>query len=726
MIGCGALFLIVIGGLALVLYNLIQNPSGLSQLSSVGLSPTTTKSLLQTFSVIFFGLIVFLGIAVLITNLYRIITVKNKSKIRYGFGIILGLFLFVLAIGLGAKINTLITNLSLENILDSNQLVMPYLQTKSWPVYTRLDPTLKLIAPSIMTYKLNTQYFNSNILPSLWQVNFSSIDLDCWNGTKLLLDMTTYTFKGSCIYFNKWSYTLTFDMEYINIATSEKVLKSFTAGTMDFLSEITISPNKWKMTFNDAKTEMIVGKNPIKVTFDAGAVFKDLWLTSYKIIWDFNGDGQMDKQDVSSTTFVYNDAQLYNIYIRFPNLNNYIYTFPVRVEQSDVPVCKIAITPNTDKTYAVNTTFADTKVNITSYQFDILDRQNNDKILDSIKSKSATFNYQFPGIGLYAIQANFITDGDKQGQCESDDLQIGSSDFKINYSINFKSPQSPSFQLSTEKSEVSLSGTTLTLIEIPTMLQVKINQIIPNDPAATTKVLFDGVQVISTDPTLAEITVDTATDHVISIVVENKATWAKTQQDITVVVNRADIIGKIIVKPDTVGTDPFTVKFDASTTTLNDSTDEIVYFSRNFWDGTIKKNLSESVISHTYTYDTVKDNGEYHVTLTIQTKKWRTLTISPANNIIVKRENQTLKINIDSNPAQIANVGDRVSFSLEINGLPTEINRDFWNWKTLVCKQRECIQATQIYDTPGTYTVKAEVTYPDKPSIDWTIALKIK
>lgn len=131
MIGCGALFLIVIGGLALVLYNLIQNPSGLSQLSSVGLSPTTTKSLLQTFSVIFFGLIVFLGIAVLITNLYRIITVKNKSKIRYGFGIILGLFLFVLAIGLGAKINTLITNLSLENILDSNQLVMPYLQTKS-------------------------------------------------------------------------------------------------------------------------------------------------------------------------------------------------------------------------------------------------------------------------------------------------------------------------------------------------------------------------------------------------------------------------------------------------------------------------------------------------------------------------------------------------------------------------------------------------------------------
>ena len=84
---------------------------------------------------------------------------------------------------------------------------------------------------------------------------------------------------------------------------------------------------------------MIVGKAPTKVLFDASSVFKDLGLTDYKIIWDFNGDGTQDKQNNVSTTFVYNEAKLYNVYVRFPTLNNYIYTFPIRVEQSDAPVC---------------------------------------------------------------------------------------------------------------------------------------------------------------------------------------------------------------------------------------------------------------------------------------------------------------------------------------------------------------------------------------------------
>ncbi|MEI7920193.1 MAG: hypothetical protein WCH65_08905 [bacterium] len=83
IIGCGLLFMFVIGGLSLVFYNLMNNPT---QLSSVGLDPTTTKTLLQTFSVIFFGLLTFLGIGLLVVNLYRMITVKNKSKIGYILG----------------------------------------------------------------------------------------------------------------------------------------------------------------------------------------------------------------------------------------------------------------------------------------------------------------------------------------------------------------------------------------------------------------------------------------------------------------------------------------------------------------------------------------------------------------------------------------------------------------------------------------------------------------
>jgi PKD repeat protein len=182
----------------------------------------------------------------------------------------------------------------------------------------------------------------------------------------------------------------------------------------------------------------------------------------------------------------------------------------------------------------------------------------------------------------------------------------------------------------------------------------------------------------------------------------------------------------LLVTPDTVGIDPFTVKFDASTTKVNDPTDEIVYFTWDFGDGVVKKNLSESIVSHSYTYDTKTENGTYKPVLTITTKKGRQISISPDNNIIVKRANQTLTIRVDSHPAQLANIGDRVSFSLAINGLPTEINWNFGNGKTLKCQGRECIQATQIYSEVGTYTIRAEAVFDNQPTIEGTIVLKVK
>jgi len=175
---------------------------------------------------------------------------------------------------------------------------------------------------------------------------------------------------------------------------------------------------------------------------------------------------------------------------------------------------------------------------------------------------------------------------------------------------------------------------------------------------------------------------------------------AKTQITIPIRVNRADIIGKIIVTPDTVGTDPFTVKFDASTTVVNDTGDELVSFTWDFGDGTgsIKKDFSEAIINHTYRYDTVNNNGKYHPILTIKTKKGREISVSPVNDIIVKRANQTLNITIPEYPAQQANVGDRVGFAIEFNGLPSEIRRDFGDGKTLTCNTRqECGTINHVY-----------------------------
>jgi len=58
----------------------MQNPQ---QLASLGVDAATAKTVLQAFASIFFGLVIFSGFAMLIVNLYRIFTVKNKSKVRY-------------------------------------------------------------------------------------------------------------------------------------------------------------------------------------------------------------------------------------------------------------------------------------------------------------------------------------------------------------------------------------------------------------------------------------------------------------------------------------------------------------------------------------------------------------------------------------------------------------------------------------------------------------------
>jgi hypothetical protein len=181
-----------------------------------------------------------------------------------------------------------------------------------------------------------------------------------------------------------------------------------------------------------------------------------------------------------------------------------------------------------------------------------------------------------------------------------------------------------------------------------------------------------------------------------------------------------------LVTPDTVWVSPFEVKFDASTTTINDPQDEIVYFSWDFWDGETKNNLSQSIISHTYTYDFESENGTFYPKVVIQTKKGRDLTIWSGTMILVKKPNIVLDIILNSHPAQIANMWDKVDMSLDIDGLPKTVVRDFGNWNTLECGGRECIDVSQIYSAPWDYTIWAKVTYENKPAIEWKINLVIK
>ena len=150
---------------------------------------------------------------------------------------------------------------------------------------------------------------------------------------------------------------------------------------------------------------------------------------------------------------------------------------------------------------------------------------------------------------MYAIQNTFLTEDDKQGQCESDDVQVGVSDFQVKYDIYFKSPQSPQFKKVGDEDIVSFISGEVILTEIPTILKIQVNQISPNTPTATKRVLLDGKQVISSDQNSFEFTIDDSNNHEVTLIVEDKPSGAKTEIIIPIKVNRADIIGKIVVTP---------------------------------------------------------------------------------------------------------------------------------------------------------------------------------
>lgn len=209
--------------------------------------------------------------------------------------------------------------------------------------------------------------------------------------------------------------------------------------------------------------------------------------------------------------------------------------------------------------------------------------------------------------------------------------------------------------------------------------------------------------------------------------ITSRKTGKSTEKIVTIQVDQPEIQGELLVSPDTVGTTPFEVVLDASSIQLEDPDDEIIYFTWVFGDGEDLVNASQGKISHTYYYDKENENGSYSPSVTIQTKNGLLYTIDLPNNILVKQEIKTLEIRSNSHPGQVARVGERVSLSLDVDGLPESIDWDFGDGDTMMeCSGRACVDMTTAYDEIGDYTVKAVVHFTDNTTAQSTFNIKIK
>lgn len=721
LIGCSIFLLFIIWGWSLFMYYLINNPD---QLANMWLDRLTTKKLLQAFSWVFFWLLFLLWFGMTIVNSYRTITVKNKPKLWYALGILLWLVVFIASIWFGYSVITKISAIQVDENISNNQFVVPYMNFKWIAKDWISDPTVKFIAPSNVSYYFNAKLFNSQIYPTLGQVNLNEVTLDCGNWQKIPLNIKNWTFDWSCIYFKKGTYPLKLEVYYSNIQTNENLQNTFDAWSANFESEISIKPHSQAITYNDAKTEMIMWKAPSKVTFDASSIFKDFGLTDYKILWDANDDGKPDKQDSTTFTYTYKEAKLHYINIRFPDLNNYTYTFPIRVEQSDVPICEISWTIIQWTEYDLSANFLDNSTSITDYSYSILDR--NLKVIDTQKSADGKLKYTFPGKWTYSARLLFLTNEWKKGECESDDIQVLASEYDVLYDIFYKSPQLPEFKKIQSDSWISLSWNSIIVSELPVVLQLNINKITPDSNVLERKLVVDGKTILSSNDKKFEFTVDENKDYNLILSVEDQKRWTKSEIPLKVLVRRQDIIWKMMVKPSNVGQDPFSVTLDASTTVLNDPKDEIVFFTRDFDDWEIQKNLSQWIVNHIYRYNTEKEIWDFNPKVTIKTKKQREITIWLTDPIIVKKTTDKIVITSDTHPSQVAKIWDNIALSLQIDWLPTSITWDFGDSKTFECKNRECVQMDHVFGEAWFFIIKATVKYDGKPDVSWTLKFKVQ
>lgn len=627
MIGCGILLLVFLWWLVVIFSSLMKDPN---RLAGFWIEWCVAVNMLQIFSIVFFWLLWFIALALLLLNINRLITVKNKSKVPYFIWMI-----FSLAILIAAWVFLVNMLQSLSVYADEctdwwdTQLAHPHVIIKNSKFKeTRLpEPEYnKLIAPINVSFDLNTTEFKNRML-KLWAQWTPRVKLACWNWQELQLWSNSSEFEWTCFYTKKGTYQPEIIIYYTDSSLSEKEIAYPIWQDISIKSEISISSNQTDIS--SLNSALLVWKNPVILKFDASAIFRDFNLP-YNISWSPECDGIRDAKWEKKVEFEhqYQNEWVYDVCVIFTALSSdYIYTFPIRVEQWEVQ-----------------------------------------------------------------------------------------DDFSVSYSVSVSS-----------SNKAYDNPSSIEITQLPTTLTLQVVSVTPDNGSVQRKLYKDWFQIAAefSDKNLFKIIIDEDKPQELILEIANAEKQISTQKRINITVNKQDIIWVLKASPGTVWTSPFEVKLDASTTSLKDPSDEIVFFSRDYWDWAKNPNTSASIVSHEYKYDFVNENWVYYPNVTIQTKNWLIYTISGVI-INVKKPDTTLEIYLEDNPAQIASVWQNVPISISVDWMPKNIYWNFWDWETLECDWRSCAEVSHVYAMDWSYTITVKVEFEDKPMLDWKINLVVK
>ncbi len=767
-IWCGIVLILILAWFLVTLSSLIKNPNALLW---IWVEASTAKMLLQAFTGLLFWSLIILMLWVIISNIYRLITVKNQWKWKFIRWLI---WWFIWAWTVWAlmwvvfwwiwKIETEVNN--------DFDIIQPYLVWRvemEWEdeflhPYNGEDmegiwENYPLIAPAEIAYSLRQDKLlelTNKELP--WWYEIAWVKLLCGNNdeTSLNLDFTATDkywwnkFWWTCLYSEKWKYTYSIEITYDNTVSKERNTVQYDLESLDFTSEISIykidrngnSSNTSKKISSDSG-EFRLWQAPAKVTIDTNQVFRDFSTKWYEVEWDMDGDFVSDRINQSNFDYSYKMPQVYYVTYKFPEIkDNVRYRFPVRVEQSDRPICEVNIErfPWSNK-FQIITDFVDgsSASTISSYKYTIQNRATK-QILKELKDQDKKITYEFPDKGNYVVTVDYVTIDWKMWWCESDLIQLEKEEFNVQYSLEEKDADSWKFKdvCNSEKSDYN-NCSEINLESVPQTYQLKIKTITPSTNETSKAVYFEEAEkwsknthALMEDDNTYEFTISQEWTYELRIVVTDKNSWIEdATKVIKFVAKKADVVWNLTVtssedgKPVSEWFSPLTVVLDASKTEINVPWDEIVYFTWDFWDGEIKKNQQNWVVAHTYNYDYTKENGIFIPKVTITTLQWHTKEITgPKLNI--KKWLVSLDLLSLTHPSRQAPINTNVTFLAEFDWLPEKMVWDFWDGTpTYVCQLRSCTEVTHSYSNPGIYSVKVTLEFDAIQQVDSTIDFKI-
>ena len=772
-IWCGIVLILILAWFLVTLSSLIKNPNALLW---IWVEASTAKMLLQAFTGLLFWSLIILMLWVIISNIYRLITVKNQWKWKFIRWLIWWVIwawavwaLMWIVFWWIWKIET-----ELKNDFD---IIQPYLVWRVEDEWTDeflhpynnenmegIGENYPLIAPAEIAYSLRQDKLlelTNSELP--WGYEIVDVRLLCGNKDETSLDLNfnetdrywRNKFWWTCLYSEKWTYTYSIEITYDNTISKERKTVQYNLESLDFTSEVSIykidrtggSSSNTVNKISSENGEFRLWKAPAKVTIDTNQVFRDFSTKWYEVEWDMDGDFVSDRINQSNFDYLYKMPQVYYVTYKFPEIKDDVrYRFPVRVEQSDVPICEVNIDrfPWSNK-FQIVTNFIDgtSSSTISSYKYTIRNRATN-QVLKEIKEEGQKVVYEFPDKWNYVVVVDYVTVDSKQWQCESDLIQLEKEEFNVQYSLQEKDSDSWKFNdICNSQSSDKNNCTEINLESVPQTYQLKIQSISPSTNDLSKAVYFEeatewskNTHALMEDKNTYEFTVPDEWIYELRIIVSDKSSWiSDTTKVIKFTAKKADIVGNLSImssendtkerKPISEWFSPLTVILDASKTEINIPWDEIVYFTWDFWDGEVKKNQQNWVVVHTYNYDYSKENGIFTPKVTVTTLKWQTKVIT-GPKLHVKKWLVTLDLQSISHPSRQAPNNTNVSFLAEFDWLPETMTRDFWDGTpTYTCQWRACAETEHFFTKQWIFTIKVSLDFDEIQQVEKTMDFKI-